>query len=96
MLGADGVSTAATITDSQGTAVATTAKDMSEVDSFFTNAGYIGALKEGESSEWADFVAASALARAGRPSANDTGLSVSCWSDDPPVRIAAIAAADNS
>lgn len=59
MLGADGVSTAATITDSQGTAVATTAKDMSEVDSFFTNAGYIGALKEGESSEWADFVAAS-------------------------------------
>ncbi|CAD2223556.1 Conserved exported hypothetical protein [Pseudoalteromonas sp. 3J6] len=59
VLGSDGVSTAATITDSQGTAVTTTAKDMSEVDSFFTNAGYIGALKEGESSEWADFVAAS-------------------------------------
>jgi hypothetical protein len=32
---------------------------MSAVNSFFTNPGYIGALKEGESSEWAAFVAAS-------------------------------------
>ena len=60
----DGVSTKTSITDADGNVVAVTPKDMSEVDSFFTNAGYIGALQEGETGEWAQFVAAS-LARAG-------------------------------
>jgi hypothetical protein len=37
---------------------------MSEVNSFFDNAGFIGAIEEGASGEWAQFVAAS-MARAG-------------------------------
>ncbi|WP_234398793.1 hypothetical protein [Pseudoalteromonas sp. T1lg88] len=63
VVGADGVSTKTSMTDADGNVVAVTAKDMSAVNSFFTNAGYVGALQEGETSEWAQFVAAS-LARA--------------------------------
>lgn len=61
---ADGVSAKTAMTDKDGNAVTKVAKDMSEVNSFFDNAGFIGAIEEGASGEWAQFVAAS-MARAG-------------------------------
>ncbi|MDE3271031.1 hypothetical protein [Pseudoalteromonas sp. G4] len=62
---ADGVSTKSAMMDKDGNAVTTVAKDMSEVNSFFDNAGYVGAIQEGATGDWAEFVKAS-LARAGQ------------------------------
>lgn len=62
VLGADGVSTKGSITDKDGNVVPVKATPAG--DSFFTDVSYIGAIGEGEVSEWADFVAAS-MARAG-------------------------------
>ena len=61
---ADGVSTKTAMLDKDGNAVTPVAKDMSEVDSFFENAGFVGAIQEGATGEWAEFVAKS-LERAG-------------------------------
>ena len=65
VLAEDGVSTKATMMDADGNAVTAVATDMSEVNAFFDNAGYVGAVQEGDTSEWAQFVAAS-LTRAGK------------------------------
>ena len=61
---ADGVSTKSAMMDKDGNAVTVVAKDMSEVNPFFDNAGFVGAIQEGATGDWAEFVKAS-LERAG-------------------------------
>lgn len=56
VLAADGVSTKATLTDKDGVAATVTPYDMKAVDSFFETTDFVGAVKEGDTSEWAQFV----------------------------------------